>query len=120
VLPSGPHPPNPSELLGSTRFKDFLTTLGQRFDWVVLDSPPVMAVTDASVIAHRTNGVLFVVGCEQVSRHIVANAIEQLLGSKATILGAVLNRVNLRRNPYYYSHYYKREYANYYTSEKTA
>ena len=86
----------------------------------MIDSPPVMAVTDASVIGHLTTGVVFVIGSEQVTRHTVRTAVEQLLGSKATILGAVLNRVNVRKNPYYYAHYYKHEYAGYYSAEKTA
>ena len=119
-MPSGPHPPNPAELLGSARFRNLLNTLGDHFDWVVLDSPPVMAVTDASVIAHLTTGVVFVVGSEQVNRHVARNAVEQLRASKATILGAVLNRVNVRRNPYYYAHYYKHDYAGYYGAEAGA
>lgn len=120
VLPSGPTPPNPAELLGSTRFRDLLKTLQDHFDWLVIDSPPVMAVTDASVIAHRTTGVVFVIGSEQVNRHTAKTAIERLRDSKATILGAVLNRVNVQQNPYYYAHYYKHEYAGYYSSEKSA
>jgi len=120
VMPSGPHPPNPAELLGSARFRELLKTLGEHFDWLVIDSPPVMAVTDASVIAHLTTGVVFVVGSEQVNRAAARNAVEQLLGSKATMLGAVLNRADVQRNPYYYSHYYKREYAGYYSAEKQA
>ena len=119
VLPAGPNPPNPAELLGSTRFRDLLKTLLEHFDWLVIDAPPVMAVTDAPVIAHRTTGVVFVIGSEQVNRHTARTAIDLLLGSKATILGAVLNRVNVQKNPYYYSHYYKREYAGYYSSEKS-
>jgi len=120
VMPSGPHPPNPAELLGSARFRSLLSTLGEHFDWVILDSPPVMAVTDAAVIAHLTTGVVYVVGSEQVNRHVARNAVEQLRASKATILGAVLNRVDVQKNPYYYSHYYKHEYAGYYSSEKSA
>jgi capsular exopolysaccharide synthesis family protein len=120
LMPAGPNPPNPAELLGSTRFKDLLKTLGEHFDWLVIDSPPVMAVTDASVVAHWTTGVVFVIGSEQVSRHTARTAVQQLLSSKATILGSVLNRVNVQRNPYYYSHYYKHEYAGYYSKEKTA
>ena len=120
VLPSGPIPPNPAELLGSTRFRDLLNTLRDHFDWLVIDSPPVMAVTDASVIAHRTTGVVFVIGSEQVNRHTVRTAVARLRDSKATILGAVLNRVNVQKNPYYYAHYYKHEYAGYYSSEKQA
>ena len=92
---------------------DLLTTLGEHFDWVVLDSPPVMAVTDPAVIAHRTSGVIFVVGSEQVNRHKVLTAVQKLTASKARILGAVLNRANVQRNPYYYSHYYTHEYAGY-------
>jgi protein-tyrosine kinase len=120
VMPSGPNPPNPAELLGSARFQKLLGTLGDHFDWVILDSPPVMAVTDASVIAHLTTGVVFVVGSEQVNRHVARNALDQLRSSKATILGAVLNRVDIRRNPYYYAHYYQPEYAEYYSDATPA
>jgi capsular exopolysaccharide synthesis family protein len=120
VMPSGPHPPNPAELLNSGRFRSLLSTLGEHFDWVILDSPPVMAVTDASVIAHLTTGVVFVLGSEQVNRHVARNAVEQLRASKATILGAILNRVDVKRNPYYYANYYKHEYAGYYNDEKSA
>lgn len=120
VMPAGPNPPNPAELLGSARFKELLKTLGAHFDWLVIDSPPVMAVTDASVIGHLTTGVVFVIGCEQVNRHTARTAVEQLLSTKATILGSVLNRVNVRKNPYYYAHYYKHDYAGYYSSEKQA
>jgi Mrp family chromosome partitioning ATPase len=61
---------------------------------------------------------MFVVGSEQVNRHKALTAVQKLLGSKAKILGAVLNRANVQRNPYYYSHYYSHEYAGYYSSEK--
>jgi capsular exopolysaccharide synthesis family protein len=120
LMPAGPNPPNPAELLGSTRFKELLKTLREHFDWMVIDSPPVMAVTDASVIGHLTTGVVFVIGSEQVARNSARSAVEQLLGSRATILGGILNRVNVRKNPYYYAHYYKHEYAGYYSAEKQA
>jgi Mrp family chromosome partitioning ATPase len=64
LLPAGKLPPNPSELLGSTRFRDFLQSLREHFEWIVIDSPPVLAVADAAVIANRTTGVVFVVGAE--------------------------------------------------------
>ncbi len=118
VMPAGPNPPNPAELLGSTRFTNLVSSLGEHFDWIVFDSPPVMAVTDPSVVAHRTTGVVFVVGSEQVNRHKAMTAVQKLQASKAKILGAVLNRANVQRNPYYYSHYYSHEYAGYYSSEK--
>ena len=116
VLPAGQFPPNPAELLGSTRFRDLLKSVAAHFDWIVIDSPPVMAVTDAAVIAHRTTGVVFVVGSEQTSRHMARTAVERLVASKATILGAVLNRADVQRNPYYYAQYYKQEYAGYYST----
>ena len=118
VMPAGPNPPNPAELLGSTRFIQLVKAFGDHFDWVVIDSPPVMAVTDPSVVAHRTTGVIFVIGSEQVNRHKALTAVQRLQASKAKILGAILNRANVERNPYYYSHYYTHEYAGYYTSEK--
>jgi capsular exopolysaccharide synthesis family protein len=118
IMPAGPNPPNPAELLGSTRFVQLLKTLGDHFDWVVIDSPPMMAVTDPAIVAHRTTGVLFVIGSEQVNRHKAMTAVQKLQTSQAKILGAVLNRADVQRNPYYYSHYYTHEYAGYYTSEK--
>jgi capsular exopolysaccharide synthesis family protein len=115
VLAAGKHPPNPAELLGSRRFKDFIATLGTHFDWVVIDSPPVMAVTDASVLAHIATGVVFVVGSEMTTRGAAKAALEQLDSAQAKYVGGILNRVDVYRNPYYYGRYYKREYSNYYT-----
>src|SRR5262249_56988157 len=102
------------ELRGSKRCKDFLASLSDHFDWIIIDTPPVMAATDSSVIAHRAAGVLFVVGAEMTARGAAQRAIEQLEHAKARFVGAVLNRVDLLRNPYYYSQYYRREYADYY------
>jgi succinoglycan biosynthesis transport protein ExoP len=114
VMPAGLEPPNPAELLGSKRFKEFMSGLPQHFDWVMIDTPPVMAVTDASVAAHLASGVLFVVGAEMTSRHAGQRALEQLDHARAKFLGAVLNRVDLQHNSYYYSHYYRRQYGAYY------
>jgi capsular exopolysaccharide synthesis family protein len=114
-MAAGKLPPNPAELLGSRRFKDLMTSLSEHFDWVVIDSPPVMAVTDASIIAHGVTGVVFVIGAEMTSRSAAKTALDQLDSAKAKYVGAILNRVDVRRNPYYYSRHYRREYANYYT-----
>jgi len=114
VMPAGLQPPNPAELLGSKRFRDFLVSLSPHFDWVLIDSPPVMAVTDSSVVAHLATGVLFVVGAEMTSRHAAQTAIEQLEQARGKFIGAVLNRVDLQHNSYYYSQYYRREYSDYY------
>jgi len=114
VMPAGLDPPNPAELLGSKRFKDFLESLAQHFDWVIIDTPPVMAVTDSSVVGHLATGVLFVVGAEMTSRYAAQRALEQLGQARAKFVGAVLNRVDLEHNAFYYSQYYRRDYSNYY------
>ena len=119
LLPAGKLPPNPAELLGSQRFKEFLLSLKEHFDTIVIDSPPVMAVADAAVIAHRTTGVVFVVGAEMTSRHAAKAALDQLENARARFVGAVLNRVNIEKHSYYYSQYYKKEYARYYQATGT-
>ena len=120
VLPAGHLPPNPAELLGSQRFRDFLVSLHAHFDLIIVDSPPVMAVTDAAIAAHASSGVVFVVGSEMTSRHTARAAVDQLIQGRAHFIGAVLNRVELERNAYYYSHYYRREYGTYYQQAANA
>jgi len=117
LMAAGKHPPNPAELLGSRRFRDFISSLGEHFEWVIIDTPPVMAVTDASVIAHSATGVVFVVGAEMTSKGAAKAALEQLDSAKAKYVGGILNRVDVQRNPYYYARHYRREYNNYYTKQ---
>lgn len=117
IMAAGKHPPNPAELLGSRRFKDFMESLPEHFDWVIIDTPPVMAVTDATVVAHYTTGVVFVVGSEMTSKGVAKAALEQLDAVKARYVGGILNRVDVRRNPYYYARHYRRAYANYYSKQ---
>jgi capsular exopolysaccharide synthesis family protein len=118
ILPAGHIPPNPAELLGSQRFRELLEALKGHFAWVIVDTPPVMAVTDAPLVAHIADGVLFVVGAEMTSKSLAQTAVEQLINADAHLVGAVLNRVDLTHNSYYYSQYYRREYGAYYV--KTA
>jgi capsular exopolysaccharide synthesis family protein len=118
ILPAGRTPPNPAELLGSTRFADFIETLGTHFTWVVIDSPPVMAVTDAPLVSHIAGATVFVVGAEMTGANVARTAVEQLAAANGRLIGAVLNRVDLEHNGYYYSQYYRREYGTYYV--KTA
>src|SRR5262245_30962130 len=120
VLAAGRIPPNPAELLGSARFREFLTSLKQHFDWILVDTPPVMAVTDAALVANRASGVVFVVGAEMTSHHAARRALDQLEQANAKFVGAVLNRVDLEKNAYYYSQYYRREYTQYYETAPRA
>ena len=99
LLPSGKLPPNPAELLGSARFQEFIGSLDEHFDWVIIDSPPVMAVTDPGVLAHVATGVVFVVGSEMTSKWTARAALAQLDAARPNYLGAILNKVEVRRHP---------------------
>jgi capsular exopolysaccharide synthesis family protein len=113
-LAAGHIPPNPVELLCSPKYADLITDLKRRYDWIIIDAPPVMPVTDAAVVANTAGGVIFVVGSEMTPRQNAAAAVEQLRAANAKFIGAVLNRVNVQRHSYYYSPYYRKEYGKYY------
>lgn len=102
LLPAGHLPPNPPELLGSRQFTEMLAGFAEHFEWVILDAPPVMGVTDAAVVGHAAGGVLFVVGSEMTTRSAARSALEQLDAARVTYVGAVLNRTDLHGHPYYY------------------
>lgn len=115
VITAGRTPPNPSELLASERMNNFLTNLAAGpFDWVIVDTPPVLAVTDAVILAPRMSSIVFVVGSEMTRRVHADRALETLRGSRPRGISAVLNRVDFDRNKYYYSRYYGYQYKNYY------
>lgn len=121
VISAGRIPPNPSELLASDRMQHFLDNLKSGpFDWVFLDTPPVLAVTDAVLVARAVSGVVFVVGSEMTRRIHAERAIELLLTGRPKSIGAVLNRVDFHRNKYYYSRYYGYHYQSYYGHRSSA
>lgn len=108
VVTSGPIPPNPAELLGSRKMEQFLRDLEERFDMVLIDTPPVLAVADAAVLAPKVGGVLMVTRAGQVARQQVLRAREALDAVKANVLGAVLDGVEMEgRQGYYYYYYYQ-------------
>jgi polysaccharide biosynthesis transport protein len=120
VISAGRIPPNPSELLSSERMQALLANLRSGpFDWVIIDTPPVLAVTDAVIVSRSVSGVVFVIGSEMTRRVHAERAIETLLSGKPKSVGAVLNRVDFDRNKYYYSRYYGYHYQNYYGSGST-
>jgi capsular exopolysaccharide synthesis family protein len=114
LVAAGHIPPNPAELLSSPHFRRVLAGLSERFEWVLIDTPPVMAITDASLVAHVASGVLFVVGSELTGVPAALNALEQLEAAKARFVGAVLNKVQLDRNAFFYSDHHRAEYRRYY------
>lgn len=118
VLPAGLIPPNPAELLSSTRYARLLETLAQEYDWIVVDAPPVLAVTDAAVMANGVGGVLFVVGSEMTPRRNAQVAIEQLLAARGRLVGVVLNRAHVTRRAYHYAAYYRQDYSQAYARSR--
>ncbi|MGE5528845.1 MAG: CpsD/CapB family tyrosine-protein kinase [Patescibacteria group bacterium] len=106
LLSSGPVPPNPSELLGSEAFTALLGELKASADHVLVDSPPVVAVADASIIAAKVDGTLLVVRLGATARPMALRAREQLVTAKANLLGMVLTDVGAGTDYNYYYHYY--------------
>ena len=106
IIPSGPIPPNPSEILGSHRMEGLIRTLRGRYERIIVDSPPITAVTDAVILSRIVDGVVLVIRSGEVHREIIKNALSQLKGVNARLLGAVLNGVEMGRDSYYYYQYY--------------
>ena len=111
VIPSGPLPPNPSEILGSKRMETFIEDLRLRTDVIIFDSPPLLTVTDSTVLSTKVDGVVMVVDCGVTRRDAIRKSTEALRKVGAHILGTVLNRVDTRSSGYYYyySHYYEQD-----------
>lgn len=100
LITAGPPPLNPAELLSSQRFADFLKQVSQQFDYVLVDTPPVTAVTDSAVVAALGDGVLLVVDAQGTRKNAVKQAIRELEVVGARVLGTVLNNVATSRGEY--------------------
>ncbi len=108
LITSGPLPPNSSEILGSNRMAELLERLREKADVVIFDSPPVLAVTDASVLSNRVDGVVLVLQVKRSRRADIKEAINRLRRVGANILGGVLNQVSPGQDAHYYYSYYSR------------
>jgi capsular exopolysaccharide synthesis family protein len=110
VLTCGPLPPNPSELLNSQRMRELMEQLKEEADVLLFDSPPILAVTDASILANQVDGVLLVVDAGATRRGVAQRGKEQLDKVGANVFGAALNKLSHRgRGGYYYYYYYSSE-----------
>jgi polysaccharide biosynthesis transport protein len=118
VLPAGPVAPMPAELLGSLQMQRLVEGLRASYDFILIDTPPVLTVTDAAVLVSISDGVVLVLRYAQASRNVVARASEILLRSGAHLLGVVLNAVDLQSSDY--AEYYGRAYNDYYQSRVDA
>lgn len=106
VLTSGPIPPNPSELLGSRKMQELIDYLKTQVDYLIIDAPPVIAVTDACVLAAKVDGITLVVNSGSIRPEMAKKAKDLLLKANGHLLGVVLNRVEIDEEHAYYYYYY--------------
>jgi len=118
ILPTGPIPPYPAELLGSNRMQELLEKLRLSYDQVILDSPPVNLVTDPAVLSPLMDAVLLVVRSGKTSKSALRHAQEQLQQIKAPLTGIVVNDTQLHSVDYHYRYYYGRKEPGYYSAEE--
>jgi capsular exopolysaccharide synthesis family protein len=113
ILTGGPKPPNPSELLGSDKMRTFLESLKKDYDIIILDTPPVLPVTDAAILASLVDGVVLVSSYGQTTFEGLTRAKVQLENVDAKILGVILNKVpTSKRSGHYYYYYYYDGYSS--------
>ena len=108
---AGPTAPNPSELLEQESFSQLLGSLREKYDYVLIDTPPIGSLIDAAIAAKQCDGAILVIESGTVSRRTALKAKEQLEMTGCRLLGAVLNKVDVRKDKYYskYSYYYKND-----------
>lgn len=101
ILPSGNIPPNPAEMLASDRMSKFLNGLREDFDYIILDTPPVLLVADSQILSTKVDGTILVVRAEKTKKEEVKDSLGLLKKVNANIIGAILNDVNSSNNKYY-------------------
>ena len=116
LLPCGPIPPNPAELIISDRMKEMLSELSLRYDHIIIDSPPLINVTDPVILSTMVDGVILVVHGGKSTRNVVTRTRQELVSVGAKIFGVVLNNVDLRREGYD-DYYYYRYYTDYHQQD---
>jgi capsular exopolysaccharide synthesis family protein len=117
VLPGGRIPSKPSELIGSKQMEFLVKYLKKTFDFIVIDTPPVMLLTDALLMAPTTDGTVFVIKSGNTEHKIIQDIVNQYKIANLPILGSVLNLIDLKKEGYYYR-YYRKYYAQYYARRK--
>ena len=106
ILTGGTIPPNPAEVLSSKKMSEFIESIKDEYDYIFIDSPPVGVVSDASIISAYSDGVIFVVGANEVDSNLAKIAKERLDSVKANIVGVILNKFKTDTKSEYYNYYY--------------
>lgn len=114
IVTAGTPTNSSTELLSAHGFARFLEAQERAFDWVLVDSPPVLSASDAALLSRLATGVLFVVGAEMTPRGSAERAVEQLVTARAKFAGVVLNKAAVARHSRYYAPYYSEKYESYY------
>ena len=112
VLPAGPTPPNAGELLAGPRLQMLIDELRQRFEYVIIDSPPVLGLADAVIIASRVEAVVYAVEANSARRGTIRTAVSRLLQAGITPVGAVLTKFEARKAQYGYGYDYGYGYGH--------
>jgi capsular exopolysaccharide synthesis family protein len=110
VITSGPIPPNPTELLGSKKLENIIESLCNDYDYIIFDTPPVSVVTDAAIISHLVDGVLFVIRQGYTTYDAALHAKENLIKVNANVIGCIFNALDIKKSNKYY-HYKKYGYS---------
>lgn len=105
VLPAGVKVPNPTELLSSEKFKEFVECMRMRFEFIIFDCPPVLSVSDCIPVSRVSDGTLFVVSSKDTDKNDAKTALQQLQRNGANVIGTVLNKVDKTNESSYYSYY---------------
>ncbi len=119
VLPAGTPPPNPAELLASTNMRDVLIELREKYDHIVLDTPPTLSVTDAVVLSPRADAIVLVIRSGHTTKQALRRSRDILMQVNAKVSGVLLNAVDLSSPDYYYYYEYQGKYARYYRDDET-
>lgn len=119
ILPSGPVPPNPSELLGSKRMSEMINLLGEKYDIVICDSPPLLSVADSLVLDNILDATIIVTRAGKTTYEDVRKGLRSLTDLKAHVLGIIINALDVKKGNYYYYRYQNYYYSSEETPEKT-
>jgi capsular exopolysaccharide synthesis family protein len=117
LLSSGPIPPNPAELLNSTRMKQLLDQLRENFDHIFIDSPPLLFVSDGAILSSISDSTIIVLRPEKASRKPFLSSIGEIRRAKAHLIGVIFNDVDYRKASYSYDQYKYHYHGKYYDSE---
>jgi capsular exopolysaccharide synthesis family protein len=121
ILPAGTPPPNPAELLASSNMRDLLLDLRDKYDHIVIDTPPTLSVTDAVVLSPRVDAIVLVIRSGQTTKQALRRSRDILMQVNARVTGVLLNAVDLTSPDYYYYYEYQGKYHDsYYTEDGTS